>query len=908
MSTASVEWVLRLVDRISAPAARVEKQLSLVERVFARIDRATAITGGGFGGMATQAERAAARTGRAWERVNSTIGTTRASLQGAATAALGIGAAAYGAGMLGKSIVDAGAYKQDQLTSLGQMLKSNAKGAALFQRAQAFAAATPFTTQQVLDATKQTIGAGFTDKQAIPVLKLAGGLASGNNVPIEQAIRAFAALKGGDFGQAFGVGQGFNQLGISREQLVKAGLKFDKGGSYQGGIAEGLAAVRKITEDKFGKSMELQSKNLSGLGSTLASRPQELFMSLVDANGNSKALAPVQQLMSNLADLTDFTKAPGSRIQARFQKSMESLFGALFNPLAGATGGTAGEKLINSLLDKLDQFSLWWAANGPGILSNAQAFGSGLMSVFGVIKTATAPFAWLIEKLGVLGGAGDGSFARIIGQIAGLALAWRALNALTGGGASGVAGGLSGFLFGRSDKGGNGSAGGNIDAKNGTLDADNGGLVGSIAEALNKAGMETQGEWLGAIGAAASGDFSQLGSLVGGTILTRTENLRKKITLASKRAYRLYKSGAGTTAAWNSAMKIMGFGGQAATSAAGQAAGTAASRAVAGAAGGAAGAAGAGAAGAAGAGAAGGMLGKLKGLFSKLIGPIMAVGRTVLAFLTGPIGLVVAGVTLLAGGLALLYNKWKPFHDFVDKTADNFRPGGAIYDWFSQKNQAVQTWSSGVDNRVRAAFGGATGTAAQQSSSSALTGVAQRLGIDPKALLAVAFKESALDPTAVNPDSKAGGLIQFLPSTAAEYGLRPGQMERMSAADQAPYIERYLKDHGVRAGMGLEQVYAAVFGGNASRAGSTLYTTADGEAYTNNKGLDLNKDGSITSAEAAQAALTAFQKSGITFNQTVIVQGNANPAAVAAIERAGQTSLLAAQASQNAEAGGGARR
>ncbi|GGR00312.1 transglycosylase SLT domain-containing protein [Deinococcus ruber] len=915
--SSQVEWILKLVDRVSAPAQRVEKQLGLVERILGRIDRAAMVSGGGFGGMADKAERAASRTAKAWERTNSVISNTRQRLQGAATAALGIGASLYGAGLLGKSIVDAGAYKQDQLTSLSAMLGSRQKGAALFAKAQAFAAATPFSTQQVLDATKQAVGSGFTDRQAIPLVKLAGSLASGNNMPLDQAMLAFQALRGGDFGQAFGVGQGFSNFNINREQLVKAGLKFDKQGSYQGTVSQGLAAVRQIIQQRYGNSMDEQSKNLSGLGSTLASRPQDLFMSLVDGNGNSKALAPVQQLMSNLADLTDFSKPPGSRIQSRFESSVTKLFGALFNPLVGATGGTTGEKLINSLLDRLDAFSTWWAQYGPGILSNAQAFGSGLVSIFGVIKTAASPFMWLIDKLAILGGSGSGGFAHLVGQIAGLALAWRALNVLTGGSAGGLMGGLGSLIFGKKDSGG-GSSGGKDAAS--TDSSSSGGLVGSIADALGKAGMEKQGEWLGAIGAAASGDFSQLGTLVGGTILEKTETLRKKISLASKRAWRLYRSGAGLDVAWKSASRILGLGGQAAASAAGQAAGAVAANAASGAVAGAGGTAAAGVAGgAAAAGAAGTMVSRTKGFLGKLLGPVKALGGVMGAALLSPVGLAVAGVATVAAVGVLAYNNWKPFHDLVDQTWSNIKQGAGIAgNWFGTQWANFSNMVNGADNTVNTWGGGVqrslglntvAANTMQNTSAAALTTVAQNLGIDPQALLAVAYKESGLDPSKVNkdPKSRAAGLLQFLPSTAAEYGLPEGTMQRMTAAQQIPYIQRYLTDHGVRSGMGLEQIYSAVFGGNASRAGSVLYR-AGSDGYDHNKGLDTNGDGQITSAEAAQAALSAFQQAGLKFNQTIVLAGPVTPEGINDIGRITQESVLAAQASQNTEAGGGARR
>lgn len=54
--------------------------------------------------------------------------------------------------------------------------------------------------------------------------------------------------------------------------------------------------------------------------------------------------------------------------------------------------------------------------------------------------------------------------------------------------------------------------------------------------------------------------------------------------------------------------------------------------------------------------------------------------------------------------------------------------------------------------------------------------------------------ESRWNPAAQNPASKATGLIQWMPSTSrAVYHLEPEDLQRMTRAEQAPLVERYLK-------------------------------------------------------------------------------------------------------------------
>lgn len=132
----------------------------------------------------------------------------------------------------------------------------------------------------------------------------------------------------------------------------------------------------------------------------------------------------------------------------------------------------------------------------------------------------------------------------------------------------------------------------------------------------------------------------------------------------------------------------------------------------------------------------------------------------------------------------------------------------------------------------------------------ALQKVAQNLGVDANALLAIMKMESGLDPSRVNSTSGATGLIQFMPKTAVSLGTSTQALAKMSAVQQLPYVEKYLKGAGVRPGMDLGDLYMSVFMPSmVGKPNNTVISTPGKKVYDQNKGLDKNKDGYLTVAD-----------------------------------------------------------
>lgn len=109
----------------------------------------------------------------------------------------------------------------------------------------------------------------------------------------------------------------------------------------------------------------------------------------------------------------------------------------------------------------------------------------------------------------------------------------------------------------------------------------------------------------------------------------------------------------------------------------------------------------------------------------------------------------------------------------------------------------------------------------------AVRATSQRLGISPSDLMTVISYETGgrMDPNIWGGTrGQHLGYIQFSPDNQSRYGVKPG----MTPSDQMGAVESYLRDRGVKPGMGMLDLYAAV---NAGAPG--LYNRTD----ANNGGM-----------------------------------------------------------------------
>jgi Transglycosylase SLT domain len=149
---------------------------------------------------------------------------------------------------------------------------------------------------------------------------------------------------------------------------------------------------------------------------------------------------------------------------------------------------------------------------------------------------------------------------------------------------------------------------------------------------------------------------------------------------------------------------------------------------------------------------------------------------------------------------------------------------------------------------------------------SSVSQVAKNLKISEENLYQIMHKESQLDSRNQNPNSRASGLIQFMPKTAGGLGFTVEEIIAMKPSEQMKLVEKYLSDQKVQPGSNLAELYAAVhLPAMMGKPRDFLAYAADGtgvfpdaatnrKAYRDNRGLDTTgpkgkPDGRVTRGE-----------------------------------------------------------
>ena len=138
--------------------------------------------------------------------------------------------------------------------------------------------------------------------------------------------------------------------------------------------------------------------------------------------------------------------------------------------------------------------------------------------------------------------------------------------------------------------------------------------------------------------------------------------------------------------------------------------------------------------------------------------------------------------------------------------------------------------------------------------------LAQKYNVSVQDLYAVMSFETGgtFDPAQKNrAGSGATGLIQFMPSTAKGLGTSTEELSKMTRTEQLKYVDKYFSNKGIEGG-NLDDLYMSILFPVAVGKpddfvlfGKGAIEGYRGIAYEQNSGLDVNRDGSITKAEAA---------------------------------------------------------
>ena len=289
----SLEAVIDLTDKITAPISRIEKNMSGFSKKMQK----------NFGG----------------------VGKDIKSLDaGINKAAIGLGVAAAAGGVaafaLGKSFIDAGAevekYKATLTTMLGSVDLANQR----FDEMSQFAASTPFELNEVVALGNQLQALGKYSKETMTDL---GDLAAASGKPIEQVTGAFAKLVSGQKGEGVNM---FRDLLISTKDWTEAtGKGIKKSGELMATTDEMLAALPKILAKKgFSGMMNNLSKSYQGMSSNFADTITRF------KQGIGTALLPAAKtlmgtLTAKMAEFSDVTNKKGAAAIAKIGQLIERL-------------------------------------------------------------------------------------------------------------------------------------------------------------------------------------------------------------------------------------------------------------------------------------------------------------------------------------------------------------------------------------------------------------------------------------------------------------------------------------------------------------------------------------------------------------------------------------------------------
>ncbi len=172
---------------------------------------------------------------------------------------------------IGKASLSAAANMEQQTVAFSTMLDSTQKADSLLKSLQEFAASTPFSFNELTDASKKMLVFGFSMQEIIPNMRRLGDISAGLSMPVGDLVYLFGQVRS----QGRAMTQDLNQfaargipiydelakvLGVSTAQVKQ----FASEGKI--GFSEIDQAFKNMTENggKFAGLMDAQSKTLSG--------------------------------------------------------------------------------------------------------------------------------------------------------------------------------------------------------------------------------------------------------------------------------------------------------------------------------------------------------------------------------------------------------------------------------------------------------------------------------------------------------------------------------------------------------------------------------------------------------------------------------------------------------------------
>lgn len=119
--------------------------------------------------------------------------------------------------------------------------------------------------------------------------------------------------------------------------------------------------------------------------------------------------------------------------------------------------------------------------------------------------------------------------------------------------------------------------------------------------------------------------------------------------------------------------------------------------------------------------------------------------------------------------------------------------------------------------------------------------ISDSLSIDPDWLMTVMFIESRLNPFAVNPYTKATGLIQFMPSTCKQYYISQNDMYSLGY-EQIDYVYKFFRKYRGKIKKKSDLYLLCFYPCGGKITGYPDWYKFPDYVYKVNKIFDINKD------------------------------------------------------------------
>lgn len=333
MAESNYEYVLSMVDKVSA-------KLDLIERALGKTDAQVKRTQSGVFSLSGAFNKLGAVT----FNLNN-IGNSLNSLTAPVRA-------------LGSGIFNATASAEQFNVALTTMLKSKQKADQLSAGIASFAASTPFELTQVQDASRKLLAFGVDAQSVMPALKALGDVSAGVGAPIQEIAELYGKAKvqgrlfAEDINQLTGRGIPIIQELAKQFKTTDANVKaMVENGKVNFGNLEVAFQSLSGKGGQFAGLMEAQSKTLGGQFSNLKDAVTQLQVKI--GNGLNPVFAEGIRVMNS--GLGVISKVYDNfYILAAATLPLRNAFGGLFTAIGGLLDKlgllkSSGDPVINTM-------------------------------------------------------------------------------------------------------------------------------------------------------------------------------------------------------------------------------------------------------------------------------------------------------------------------------------------------------------------------------------------------------------------------------------------------------------------------------------------------------------------------------------------------------------------------------